>query len=306
MTADSSKGFVFSTLLHGSVVALMFVAAYVAKRPDIVPVFEIVAGEGDNFGAKVAPALGSETGLKMNVPNPPAPIPEPPKPAPVKVEPAPVVPAPPPKVEPKITPKPAVTEPPPPNFAKDIKRTLTTATNKAKKEIKKKEEADAKRAAEEAKKLTKEEFDRQNKSKAPTQVAKNTTSSKAPKVDVEGIKKGVLGGSTENKIGGAGGKVLKTDNENVLGAYFAMFKEKLREKFEAPPGLSDTLKVEVEIVSHADGSISGAQIAKSSGSKEFDDAVLAAVRRVRMPARPDKKTESGVRFTFTMRERDER
>jgi colicin import membrane protein len=302
MTADSSKGFFCSTLLHGTVVALMFVAAYVAKQPNIVQVFDVVAGEGDNFAAKVAAARGTENGLKVNVPNPPAPTAEPPKPEPVKAEPAPVVPTPPPPTKQEVKPQPKVETIP--NFAKQMKQEVKKAENKAKRDIAKERAAEEKRLAEEKKKISKAEFDAQHKvaSAAPPK-------SNAPKVapiDAQGIKKGVLGGSTENKIGGAGGKVLKTDNEDVLGAYFAMFKEKLRAKFEPPPGLSDTLKVEVEIVSHADGSISGAQIAKSSGSKEFDEAVLAALRRVQMPSRPDKKTEKGVRFTFTMRERDER
>jgi colicin import membrane protein len=114
----------------------------------------------------------------------------------------------------------------------------------------------------------------------------------------------VVGGSTRNKVGGAGGKALKTDNDDVLGAYYAMFKQRLRAEFLPPPGLSDSLKATIEASSHPDGSLSNARIIKSSGSTEFDDAVLEAIKRVRMPARPDRKTES-FEFFFAMRERNE-
>jgi TonB family protein len=64
------------------------------------------------------------------------------------------------------------------------------------------------------------------------------------------------------------------------------------------------LKVTVEVTSRADGSLSGARVVKGSGSREFDNAVLDAIKRVRMPARPDKKTET-VQFDFSMRDRGE-
>jgi TonB family protein len=45
-------------------------------------------------------------------------------------------------------------------------------------------------------------------------------------------------------------------------------------------------------------------VAKSSGSAEFDRAVLDAIRRVKMPPRYDKKSDN-VEFTFSMREKGE-
>lgn len=293
MTADSSRGFFFSAALHGAVVALMFLTAYIAKQqPDTAKVFELVAGEGDNFGATKAAALGVEGGLKM-----PA-LPEPPKPAKVetpKVEPAPapVTPPPPaPKKEVTITPK--ATEPPAPNFAKDIKRTVTRATEKAKKEIKKQQDLEAKKAAEEAKKaaaeeakrMTKEEFDRQNKS-TPTKVAKNTPNTKAPKIDAEGIKKGVIGGSTENKVGGAGGKALTATEGTLAERYMAMLKQRLLDELEArSAALPDGLRAEAEFHLLADGRIVRARILKRSGNEAFDAAVLATIAAIRMPERP--------------------
>jgi len=114
----------------------------------------------------------------------------------------------------------------------------------------------------------------------------------------------VVGGSRNNKTGGAGGKALKNDNDDVLLGYFALFKQRLRTEFEPPPGLSDTLKVSITVLSHPDGSLTNPRVIRSSGSREFEAAVLEAIRRVRMPPRPDKKTET-VEFDFSMRERDE-
>lgn len=290
MTADSSRGFFYSVALHGGVVALMFLAAYIAKQqPDAAKVFELVAGEGDNFGATKAAALGVEGGLKM-----PA-LPEPPKTAkvePAKVEPAPAPVTPPqPKKEVTVTPK--ATEPPPPNFAKQITRSVTNATNKAKKEIKKQQDLEAKKAAEEAKKaaaeekrMTKEEFDRQNKS-TPTKVAKNTPNPKAPKIDTEGIRKGVIGGSTENKVGGAGGKALTATEGTLAERYMSMLKQRLLEELEArSAALPDGLRAEAEFHLLADGRIVRARILKRSGNEAFDAAVLATIAAIRMPERP--------------------
>jgi colicin import membrane protein len=115
----------------------------------------------------------------------------------------------------------------------------------------------------------------------------------------------VVGGSTENKVGGQGGKALKSENDNVMDVFFTMFKDRLRKNFEPPPGVSDTLEAKVEIMSHANGSFSGAKIVKSSGSKEFDEAVIAAAKRVVMRERPDKKSSS-IQFTFAMSDLEER
>ena len=169
-------------------------------------------------------------------------------------------------------------------------------------QIKREREAEAKRLAEEKKRLTKEEFDRMQKNKSSsTKVA----SAKVPTIDGEGIAKGVVGGSVNNKVGGAGGKALRNDSDDVLGMYFSLFKQKLRVAFEPPPGLSDSLTVSVEVQSNADGTLGSPRVVKSSGSREFDQAVLEAVRRVRMPPRPDKKSES-ITFPFLMAEVAER
>ena len=83
MTDGSSKGFLFSATLHGIAAALLLLSFVLENRdPDVPKVFELVAGEGDNYMAREAPALGSADGVKFDLPKMPEPRPEPPKPQP--------------------------------------------------------------------------------------------------------------------------------------------------------------------------------------------------------------------------------
>jgi colicin import membrane protein len=169
-------------------------------------------------------------------------------------------------------------------MAEKVRRDVIRAESKAKQQAAKERAAEEKRLAEEKKKMSKAEFDAQNKSKAGA-------TGKSAKVDAEGIAKGVVGGSTANKKGGAGGKALVNDNDDVIVAYFALFKQKLRTEFEPPPGLGESLRVTIEVKCNADGSLTSPRVAKGSGNAEFDRAVIEAVKRVRMPARPDRKSD---------------
>lgn len=277
-----------SAMLHAGVVAIVALLSLSLNRHinDTAKVFELVAGEGDNYAARAAPALGTEGGVKLKVP-------EIPVPKSVPVEPAPVMPAPPPpapKSSPKAT-QPAKEEIP--NFKKKIQWEIVRGDAKAKLQLRREREAEAKRLAEEKKRLAKEELDRAQKNR------------KVARIDAEGIAKGVIGGSVENKIGGAGGKALRTDNDDVLGAYYAMFKQRLRTEFEPPPGLSDSLKATIEVRSNQDGTLSNVRVLRSSGSRDFDRAVLEAIGRVRMPPRPESRKAEIIEFIFAMHERDE-
>jgi colicin import membrane protein len=284
MTATSPSAFMLSAMLHAVVAMVLLLVSLTLNRQinDSVKVFELVAGEGDNYAARAAPALGTEGGVKLKVPEVPAPKPLP-------AEPAPVAPAPP---APKATP-PAKEEVP--NFKKKIQWEIVRGDAKAKLQIRREREAEAKRLAEEKKRLTKEEFDRAQKNKT----------TKVARIDGEGIAKGVIGGSVDNKVGGAGGKALRVDNDDVLGAYDAMFKQRLKKEFEPPPGLSDSLLAMVEVRSNMDGTLTNPRIIRSSGSREFDRAILEAIGRVRMPPRPEGRKAETITFPFTMRERDE-
>jgi colicin import membrane protein len=307
MTATSPQAFLLSATLHGVVIALALLFSYTASRQseEAPKILELVAGEGDNFAAREAPALGTPGGIKVSVPEAPAPRPAPPEPvAPPPVTPAPVTPTPPPVTKATPAPKTApVTNPDVPDFKKKIQRAIVVGDSKAKLQIKKEREAEAKRLREEQKRLSKEEFDRAQRAKAAGSAA--TSTAKIAKIDSEGIAKGVIGGSPNNKVGGAGGKALRNDSDDVLGMYYAMFKTRLRAEFEPPPGLSDSLKATVEVRSNPDGSLTNARIVRGSGSKDFDNSVLDAIRRVKMPPRPTDKKAETIEFVFTMRERDE-
>ncbi len=288
MSDRMPAAFVTSVLLHGLVVAVLLLAAY-SKSFESKPatkIFELVAGEGDNFAATEAPALGSPGGIKLSVPTPPIPRPEPvapevtnPEPVPEKPIPPPPVPKPPIPVAPPVPkqePVKSPTEPKPTTsktktMAEQMRWEAIRSESKIKTQIARDKAAEKKRLEQEAK------------------VAKAAAAS-APRVDVEGIVKGVQGGSTANKEGGAGGKALVRSDGPVMEAYFGMLRDRLLKALDKPPGLSDTLVAEAEFRIGADGSIRGAKIISPSGSAEFDRAVLEAYSRVRMPARPDGKS----------------
>ncbi len=289
MSDRMPAAFVTSVLLHGLVVAVLLLAAY-SKSFESKPatkIFELVAGEGDNFAATEAPALGSPGGIKLSVPTPPIPPPEPvapeatkPEPVPEKPIPTPPVPKPPIPVAPPVPkqePVKSPTEPKPTTsktktMAEQMRWEAIRSESKIKTQIARDKAAEKKRLEQEAK------------------VAKAAAAS-APRVDVEGIVKGVQGGSTANKVGGAGGKALvRSDAPEMMDAYFGMLRDRLLKALDKPPGLSDTLVAEAEFRIGADGSIRGAKIISPSGSAEFDRAVLEAYSRVRMPARPDGKS----------------
>ena len=304
MQANSPGAFLYSSLLHGTVaVIILIVSLVVQQKVEKAPkIFELVAGEGDNYMATEAPALGSAGGVKFE---PPAQAKlAPPEPTPVEAAPEPVVeraPLPPP---PKVNP----VKPAPPDairdFSKDVKRIASKRQKRLEEQDRKlRAIAEKKAKAAEARKLTKEEFDRQNKAKASA--TKTAAGLKVAKIDAEGILKGVVGGSTANKTGGAGGKALAREQADALDAYFSLLKRRLKEALDKPPGLSDSLVAIVEVRIAANGLLSGAKISRSSGSDDFDHAALAAIARVKsIGPRPDGKSEV-LSIPFRMREEDE-
>ncbi|PTX94195.1 cell envelope integrity protein TolA [Opitutus sp. ER46] len=302
MTARSPGAFLLSATFHALIIGVaVFFAMMTDQRLKKPPqVLELVAGEGDNFAATEAPKLGTPGGLKIDVQPMPTPKAAPePEPAPVEVAPVPPAPVVEPAPTPKVTPAPKEKAPTPkptetvPNFKKQLLRKVWAADAKAKKEV-------AKQRAEEAKRLKKEEFDRMQReksAKAASAKKSGSGSGKVSHIDTEGIAKGVIGGSANNKIGGAGGKALTSNGGALTDRYFAMLKQRVLNALEKPPGVSDDLEVEVVVTISASGRLSGARVIKSSGSDEFDRAVIAAFGRVTMPEHPEKRTEE-LELTF--------
>lgn len=321
--ADPAEGrsfggaFWVSVLLHGLTVGLIVLFAVVLRdRPKPEPkVFQVVAGAGDDFAANEAPA-GGEAGqaavgeISFNAPQvpvwtppPPMPVepvapPEPPPAQATRVAPVPVEPA-----------KPVVQQPPAqpaPNFTRQINRTLDREKQKTERELQKQREQAEREAKDRelaSKRLTHEEYMKTLGHKsAPSRRAPAATPSPTPgpRLDPNAIRKGVTGAAGANTAG-AGGTATTASDAAAMDRYFAMLVVRLREAHEQPPGLSDLLNAGVAFTVAANGTISGVRITRGSGNAAFDQSVLDAFARVRMPARPDGKTDSQ-NLTFRLRE----
>ncbi|HWZ94099.1 MAG TPA: TonB family protein [Opitutaceae bacterium] len=268
MTARSPSAFALSSLLHASVAAVVLLGIFYSQqgKPVQPVIFELVAGEGSNYAATEAPALGSPDGPpKLSIAqtvSAPTPV------APMAVEEAPSEAAP---IQ-------------VPDFAKKLKRADARALKKVEAQIKAEHAAEKKR-------LSKAEFDRlHGKSAASKRASASTRAANVPRIDAQGIASGVVGGSTANKTGGAGGKALQREEQSLVDSYLAFLSQQLHTAFDEakPPGLSDRLEAIVELHILSDGTLADARIIRTSGSDEFDRAVLEAIARVRpLGTRPD-------------------
>jgi len=268
MSPRSPGAYAISALIHGAVAGLVLFFSFAAESvvKDQPKVFELVAGAGDNYAATVAPALGVPRGLRA-APAAPTPVPAPA----ARPEAAPSAPA-----------KPAK----PPDLVADLKRTEARREARLEAKYKKAQEEERKREAE-AERLRE---------------LAEAKAAKAAHIDAEGIREGVIGGSVENKTGGAGGKALTREEGSELDAYFAFLKAKIKESHVPPEGVSDTLEAQVEFLLTSNGSLSEVRIARTSGNAEFDRSVVEACQRTHsIGPRPDGKTEI-VKMTFKMRE----
>ena len=268
MRAQSPGAYGLSVLLHGAVVVLIGFFSYAASSvvQDSPKILELVAGAGDNYMATEAPALGSPGGIKVQ--SPPILPAEKPQPAPIQAAP------------PEAPAKPAATAPSKPvDLVKSLNRVETRRKIRLENQYKKQEEAAEKR-----------------------EEALRRQAAKAAHIDAEGIREGVIGGSTANKVGGAGGKALTREEGNELDLYFSLLKSRIKENHTPPEGVSDTLEARLEFFVAADGSLSHFRIVSPSGNHEFDRSVIEACERTRsIGPRPDGRSEM-VQMTFKMRE----
>lgn len=265
MSAQSPGAYGLSALLHFAVVALVLFFSFASRRliQDTPKVFELVAGAGDNYAATAAPALGSPNAVKLQ----PAPVPRPEATPVPKAEAAPI----------QAAPETAPARPAKPAKPIDIVASLNRA--KMRKELNLERQYAKEKAAEE------------KRAAAAARVAH---------IDAEGIKEGVLGGSRENKTGGAGGKALTREEGSLLEAYFALLKSRIKENHIPPEGVSDRLSARVEFFVAANGSLSSVRIVSRSGNFDFDRSVIEAVEHTRsIGERPDGRSEA-VTMTIKM------
>jgi colicin import membrane protein len=307
-------------MLHALFAAAMLFTAYSMKDQmiDQAKVIELVAGEGDNYAATEAPALGTPEGVKFEIPKlpeapaptptpavapvvaPPEPTPvqavtAPPEPTPVEKKPAKPEPSPVTKAEPKKDSKKA--EPVVPDIVKNMKRVERRLEAKQKAQRDREAKAAAAAAALQAKQA-------EIAAKKAALLKAGGGAIKVSKIDAKGIREGVVGGTRDDGKGGAGGTALSREEQDLLETYFALLKQKLRDAHEKPTGLSDQISAEAEFYVGADGSVTRASIVKSSGNSDFDKSVLAAIRDVRgIGPRPDGKG-SMLRVRFRMKDEE--
>jgi colicin import membrane protein len=284
----SRNAYALSATLHAIIAAIAVALAYFAGRPppSAPETFDVVAGAGDNYGATVAPALGLPGGIKLNIPTvapPETPSPEEALPTPdfsaVSIVTAPPTPA----------PKAASTT----NFSKVVQRAAARRAARLEAKYRKQLEAEKRRQ------ISYEQYQREH---AGSQSSRSAVS----QIDAEGLREGVVGGSTENKVGGAGGKALTREEGTLIEAYFAALKSRLHESFDEikPTDVSNSLSAQVAFVVGADGTIYDIHFLRTSGNAEFDQAVRDAFRRTAsLGPRPDHRTDE-VQTEFNMTEDD--
>jgi colicin import membrane protein len=278
MTARSPNAYLMSGLLHGCVALLAIFLAFgiSSPAPEAPKVFELVAGAGDNYAATAAPALGVPGGIRLHVPAMPAApaVEEPPAPLPAKTVKASIDKAP-------SAPRPGAV----PDFTKVVERTESRRA--------------ARLEARYRRQLAEEEKREQREEKAAAARA-----ARAQRIDAEGIREGVVGGSVENKTGGAGGKALTREEGELLDGYFALLKARIKENYVPTGDATDRMTARLEFYVAADGALSRVRIARSSGNADFDSSVLEAFRRTSsIGPRPDGRGET-VTMEFNLREDD--
>lgn len=295
-----------SLFIHGTVAAtLLFFAFVVSERPpEPVKIFDIVAGEGNDYMAKEAPS-GHEAGLaeqgEVAMPT----IDAPPNWTPPADAPTPVAPVPPTPVA-AVEPPKAAPEKPVPNLQKTLSQNIKRQERKAEKEIKQQRAEDAKREAAEAARQKSTSYAEWQKQNANKTNASNKTpsgvSGVGPRLDPGAVKKGVTSANGAGPKDGGGNALTSDGSGPALDRYLEMMRGQLKNNHEKPGGLSDLLSAEVEFTLNVNGTFSGVRITRSSGNKDFDYSVLEAFGRVRnLGPRPDGKSD---RRTLTFKMRD--
>ena len=298
----TNPAYLTSVFLHGTLIVLAVAFVYWRSivKPDPVPtVFELVAGEGDDYGATEAPALGIPDGIKITVPEMPRPEPTPTVAPP---EPEPVI-----QAAPEPAPKAAaaIKSPTIPNMARNIERLADKREANIRKKVEQQQKTDAaakKKTDEAAKRLTKEEFDCLNAGKKSSPKATTNTPLSTKRIDAEGLAKGVTGGSNAKTKGGAGGTALSRSEGDLTEAYAALIVQRIRQALESA-SFNDVAAVMVQFQVSATGVISGARIVQSSGNAEFDQAIIKALQTIRQIGPPPTNRAETFRIPIRLRER---
>lgn len=279
-TPQSPRAFFLSALLHALVVVSLLVVAWWTNQRIKPPeqIFELVAGEGQDYMAKEAPTTAVSTPtIKAVVPEIKPVVVTPPEP---KIERAPD-PIPTPKQPP---PQPKKENPPPPTKTVD----KAPPTPKAQK-------------APEQPKMSFKDFQKEHGTpKAPQPKAPPPIKTK--QIDADSIAGRVASSSTNTVKAGAGGTELTRDEiADQWSLYQSMLIQRIRQKMQEA-GILDLRSVRVEFRISKDGDVTGARITGTSGSAEFDDGVLQAIRSLGQVRPPPTNRAEIVRATINLRE----
>lgn len=237
------RGFGLSALLHLAALGIMLLLAWWSQRVEDTPdvIFEVVAGPGLDYIATEAPTTTQEVAPSVNVDLPePLPIYVPPKPKPQPLQPKPFE---------RVVPEPA-----PPIFEKAP-------------------ETPAPKIEPAPTKVSFDDFT--TKHGAP-----KTPTRKAPEpIKLKPINVNQIMADTVLITEGAGGTARTANEVSLSKQYVAMIVQRIRDALERE-NISDVRDVGVRFRVSVRGVLSDAEITRSSGSREFDRAVLAAFRNI--------------------------
>ncbi len=234
-----------SAFLHLLIFGLMIFSAWWSQRLDETPPppFELVAGPGDNYAAEVAPTTTAVTTptVTLNIP-PPPPRPE---------------------VQPRPEPQPV-----PPPQPKEVKREPAPVV------IKRAPEKPPVNIEPAREKVSFSDFTKTHG--APkTQTVKAPPPIKATKINVDRVMS-----STNVITTGAGGTAMTSNELSLSKRYVAMIIQRIRQSLEQA-GINELREAGVKFSVSVEGAISDVSITRSSGSAEFDRAIIAAFRTIR-------------------------
>jgi len=214
--------------------------------------------------------------------------------------PAPVTP---PAPEPRPAPK---VEPAPPPPQPDAAREAEIAIEKAKIEKQKREEKEAREKAEalEKQRLQEEAAAKAREEKAKAERAK-AEKAKAEKAEAERIAK--LRDENLKRIQGQAGATGAPQSTGTAlrdagpsANYAGRIVARVRPNIVLTESVPPTLRAEVEVRAAPDGTIIGRRLVKSSGNKDWDDAVLRAIDRTEvLPRDTDGRVPSPMVLGFT-------
>lgn len=262
-----------SLALHGAIVGAIVVAGlmFSQSRQAAPQVFELVAGQGDNYMATQATALGAEDGVKFDAPEVPAP-PEPqgdhalhpPETAPLEA----VPPA-------KLTPmKHAASAKDLATGAVNFRKALQHAQIVGESRIKMRE--------------IRERREREKQARLAAQAAARKAGVSYEAFLRQQAAKGRAGGVVHGTSmeAGAGGKALTAEQQDAMAAWAELLRERWRDSFVPPADFTESMVAHVKWVVGADGSISRVHITHSTGNAAFNDAVIDALQHISIPPPP--------------------